>query len=211
MSCFPHPQRFHATEDLRPAGDAVPPVRLCGAGFFSSISSTKRVIGNDLAQCCVVRVTTLTIDGPKGIRRQATDPQHHKRLHRCRGRSSSPRPEGASRSCPRGRLPGFWCPSPTRTGSITLTNLQRCTRRVNHGQTSSATRHFREGPRRLRRNPLWPDGQQVSCLVFNADGSISMDDLVPLSPTPEAVALGPIGLQFTADRFFRSVGKVQIN
>lgn len=48
-------------------------------------------------------------------------------------------------------------------------------------------------------NPLWPDGQQVQCLVFNADGSISMVGFGPAVSQSGSRGLGPIGLQFTAD------------
>ena len=48
-------------------------------------------------------------------------------------------------------------------------------------------------------NPLWPDGQQVQCLTFNADGSISMMGFGPAVSSSGSGGLGPFGLQFEAD------------
>jgi hypothetical protein len=47
-------------------------------------------------------------------------------------------------------------------------------------------------------NPLWPNGQQVSCLVFNSDGSITVNEFGPAVPNSGTDGLGPISLQLEA-------------
>ena len=169
-----------------------------GPGSFK-ISSTNRVIGNDLAQCSTsFGVTTLTIDGPKGYDGKPLT------LSITAAPSMSWEIFIAETG---GWLPPLMPPQADYqvlvpitdgTGSITLPTFSVAPDEsitvnlfCNSGTSGKALE--------IAPNPLWPDGQQVSCLVFNADGSISMDGFGPAVSDSGSSGLGPISLQFTAD------------
>lgn len=169
-----------------------------GPGSFK-ISSTNGVIGSDLAQCSTsLGVTTLTIAGPKGYDGKPLT------LNITAAPSMSWEVFIAETG---GWLPSLMPPQADSralvpitygTGSTTLPTFNVAPDEavmVNVFCNSGSS----GGTLEVAPDPLWPDGQQIQCLVFNADGSTSEFVAGPAVSDSGSGGLGPISLQFTAD------------
>jgi hypothetical protein len=169
-----------------------------GPGSFK-VSSTNGVISNDLAQCSTsLGVTTLTIAGAKGYDGKpltlnvTAAPSMSWEIFIAQTGGWLPSltpPQADSR---------VLVPITSGTGSTMLPTFSVApdeSVRVNIFCNSGSSGKTLE----IAPDPLWPDGRQVSCLVFHADGSVSMFGFGPDVSDSGTGGLGPISLQFTAD------------
>jgi hypothetical protein len=207
--------RGHGSVQLKtfvPQGALILQYDCAGPGSFK-ITSTNGVVGSDLAQCSTsLGVTTMTVDGPYSINGV-----------KCSADFVCPNGyDGKPLTLDITAAPSMsweilvaetttWFPQvvPVQadwqvlvpltfgTGSTTLPTFSVApdeSIRVNIVCNSGTSGKALE----IAPNPLWPDGQQVSCLVFNADGSISELGVGP-AVSNSGSGLGPISVQFTAD------------
>jgi hypothetical protein len=207
--------RGHGSVQLKtvvPQGMLILQFDCAGPGSFK-ISSTNGVVGSDLAQCSTsLGVTTMTVDGSEFINGV-----------RCASYSACPNLyDGKPMTLDITAAPSMsweifaaettvWLPQllPVQadwqvlvpltfgTGSTTLPTFSVApdeTVRINVVCNSGTSGKTLE----IAPDPFWPDGQQVPCLIFNADGSISELGVGP-AVSNSGSGLRPISVQITAD------------
>lgn len=197
---------------LVPTGTLLIQFDCSGPGSFR-ISSTNRVIGNDLEQCSTsLGVTTLTVDGA------VTNPANCFQGGRCpSGYDSKPitldimaAPSMAWEILVAETTVWFPPLEPPQADSQVLvpatfgtgsTTLQTFGVAPDEYVTASVLCSSGTAGKILEiaPNALWPDGQQVQCFVYSPHGGFSIFFAGPAVSTSGSSGLGPISLQFTAD------------